>query len=105
LHELCSYVTFVSTMVQTANDDCAIYLLDVPEFAALVAELRATPGVSLAKRGDYYVAQAPGEIVLRRAATGVGQAVWFGALTGGVRGRIVEFSENELRVAPLTPHQ
>jgi hypothetical protein len=91
--------------LETANDGCAIYLLDVPEFAALVAELRATSGVSMAKRGDYFVAQAPGEIVLHRAPTGVGQAVWFGALTGGVRGRIVEFSENELRIAPPTSHQ
>jgi hypothetical protein len=44
--------------LETANDGCAIYFLDVPEFAALVAELRAMSAVSSAKRGDYFVAHA-----------------------------------------------
>ena len=66
--------------------------------------LRALDGVTLSARGDYHVAEAAGEIVLHRASVGVGQAVWFGALTGGVNGAIVEFSEQTLRVAPLTSH-
>jgi len=79
-----------------------MYVLDVPEFSALVAVLRETPGISLEKHADYFVARSTGEIVVERRATGVGQAVWFGALTGGIRGRIVTFSADELRVAPLT---
>ena len=66
------------------------------------AVLRTSPAWTIEARGDYQVAQAAGEIVLLRSDTGVGEAVWFGALTGGVRGTIVEFTEQTLRVAPLT---
>jgi hypothetical protein len=79
----------------------AMYVLDVPEFSALVRQLESAADVAITKRGDYYVAETPGEIVLHRQAAGVGQAVWFGALTGGISGRIVEFSDDVLRVAPL----
>ena len=89
-------------MTSVTTDDCAIYVLDVPEFSALVTTLRDTPGISIEKHGDYFVARSAGEIVVQRRATGVGHAVWFGALTGGIRGRIVTFSGDELRVAPLT---
>jgi hypothetical protein len=87
-------------MATTGN--CAIYLLSVPEFEPLVRGLTTTAGVSVAQRGDYHVAEATGEIVLHRKDVGVGQAVWFGALTGGIDGTIVEFSEATLRIAPLT---
>ena len=85
----------------TVTANCAIYLLKVPEFEPLMRGLEATPGITLAHRGDYCVAEAADEIVLLRDAVGVGQAVWFGALTGGVTGRIVEFTEQVLRIAPL----
>ena len=80
---------------------CAIYLLRVPEFEAVARALAALDGVSLAPCGDYHVARAAGEIVLRRESCGVGHAVWFGALTGGIAGRIVEFSDDTLRLAPI----
>jgi hypothetical protein len=102
LHDLRSYGNFCSMTSARTTDDCAIYVLDVPEFSTLVAALRDVPGISIEKHADYFVARAPGEIVVQRRTTGVGQAVWFGALTGGIRGRIVTFSEDELRVAPLT---
>ena len=81
------------------TDTCAIFLLSVPEFDPLVRGLSSTDGVTIEQRGDYFVAQAAGEIVLHRS---VGEAVWFGALTGGVSGTIVEFTEKTLRIAPLT---
>ena len=87
----------------TKTEQCAMYLLSVPEFEPLVRALAATPGMSISQRGDYTVAEATGEIVMHRADAGVGQAVWFGALTGGVVGTIVEFSEQTLRIAPVTP--
>jgi len=101
LHVLRSYDIFCS-MTSAVTSGCAIYVLDVPEFSALVAALRERPEISVEKHGDYFVARSAGEIVVERRATGVGQAVWFGALTGGIRGHIVTFSESELRVAPLT---
>ena len=87
----------------TATEHCAMYLLSVPEFEPLVRTLAGTSGISISQRGDYTVAQAAGEIVIHRADAGVGQAVWFGALTGGVVGTIVEFTEETLRIAPITP--
>jgi hypothetical protein len=86
----------------TTTRHCAIFLLSVPEFEPLVRSLSATDGVAIAQRGDYHVASADGDIVLHRRDAGVGQAVWFGALTGGVTGTIVEFTEETLRIAPLT---
>ena len=79
---------------------CSICVLRVPEFDAVVRELSALDGVSVVEHGDYVVAEANGEIALSRAATGVGQAVWFGALTGGMSGTLLEFSEDTLRLAP-----
>ena len=86
----------------TTTEQCSIFLLDVPEFAPLVRGLANVAGVSIETRGDYHVAHAAGEIVLQRSDTGVGEAVWFGALTGGVSGTIVEFTEHTLRIAALT---
>jgi hypothetical protein len=88
--------------MMATTDQCSIFLLDVPEFAPLVRGLANVAGVSIEARGDYQVAQATGEIVLQRSDTGVGEAVWFGALSGGVSGTIVEFTEQTLRIAPLT---
>ncbi len=79
---------------------CSICVLRVPEFDAIARELAKLGGVSLAERGDYLIAEAHGEIALERSATGVGQAVWFGALTGGMSGTVLEFSAELLRVAP-----
>jgi hypothetical protein len=84
----------------TATLTCAIFLLNVPEFEPLRRTLQSA-GVAVTLHGDYHVARASGEIVLHRKDAGVGQAVWFGALTGGVIGTIVEFSEDTLRVSPL----
>jgi hypothetical protein len=86
----------------TTTGNCAIYLLGVPEFEPLVRGLKTLAGVTIERRGDYFVAEATGELVLHRSDTGVGEAVWFGALTGGVSGTIVEFTEKTLRIAPLT---
>ena len=86
----------------TTTSHCSLCVLDVPEFDAIVRVLRAGGGVTVKRHGDYHIAEAANEITLRRSDTGVGPAVWFGALTGGISGRIVEFSEDTLRLAPLT---
>jgi hypothetical protein len=80
---------------------CAIYLLNVPEFEPLRRGLATVDGMSLTQRGDYWVAESDREIVLHRRDVGVGQAVWFGALTGGVTGKITEFSEDTLRIGAV----
>lgn len=79
---------------------CAICVLRVPEFDAIVRALRAVDGIRISELADYIVAEADGDIVLARTATGVAQAVWFGALTGGVTGTIVQYTEDSLHLTP-----
>jgi hypothetical protein len=74
-----------------------LYVLEVPEFAPLLRACRAQR-YATASRGGYTVVSAPGEIAIARQATGQGEAVWFGALTGGFAGRIAAFDGEQLRI-------
>jgi hypothetical protein len=71
-----------------------LFVLDVPEFAPLIAG--AAAGHSVRRRAGYAMIEAPDRIIVERAKSGLGDAVWFGALTGGYEGRIVEFSAERL---------
>ena len=48
----------------------------------------------------YWFVEFSGEIEIRRADTGLGLAVWFGCLTAGLDGTIVDFDADVLRLAP-----
>lgn len=75
----------------------AIYVLDVPEFLPLV---RGSSEAGLQVEGPthgYYRIRAP-RIVLRRKALGLKYPIWFGALTGGLEGRIAQFDRDTLEV-------
>ena len=74
----------------------SLFVLDVPEFAPLIAG--ATAGHRVQWRGGYAMIEAEDKVVVERARSGLGDAVWFGALTGGYEGRIVEFSASRLVV-------
>jgi hypothetical protein len=74
-----------------------LYVLEVPEFAPLIDAARARRYATVS-RGGYAVISAPDEIAIERQATGLGEAVWFGALTGGFAGRIAEFHGGRLRI-------
>jgi hypothetical protein len=71
-----------------------LFVLDVPEFAPLIAG--AAGGHKVRRRGGYAAIEAPDNVVVERARSGLGDAVWYGALTGGYEGRIVEFSADRL---------
>ena len=73
-----------------------LYVLDVPEFAALVAAARSCLDVT--KRGDYFAVRG-GEIRISRQATGLRKAVWYGALTGGFEGALRRFDDDELIIS------
>lgn len=75
----------------------ALFVLDVPEFAAIVTHARATPGfhVSGPVQGYYKVAAQP-KLVLNRKALAFKPAVWHGAMTGGFIGRIEQFDNDML---------
>jgi len=72
----------------------SLFVLDVPEFAPLIAG--AASGHQVRRRGGYATIEAPEKVVVERARSGLGDALWFGALTGGYEGRIVEFSADRL---------
>lgn len=74
-------------------------MLDVPEFRCLIDDAR--------KRGDYRVTQvgrgyyridSERELVFERKALGVKPAVWYGLFTGGLKGRIVQFDRERVRI-------
>lgn len=72
----------------------SLFVLDVPEFAPLIAGSANVHAVR--RRGGYAMIEAAGTIVIERSRSGLGEAVWYGALTGGYEGRIVEFSADRL---------
>jgi hypothetical protein len=77
------------------------YVLDVPEFASVVIAAKEIERcrVYAPKRGYIFV-QFDGEVEISRAATGLGEAVWFGCLTGGLDGKIVTFDADRIKLAP-----
>ena len=78
----------------------ALFVLGVPEFKPLVDYAETQGDLTVTAIGDYRKIHSAAEIVIQRAATSLGQAVWFGALTGGFEGVILEFNENRLMIGP-----
>lgn len=77
-----------------------VFVLDVPEFYPLVEHARtlASLRVSGPKLG-YFRLDGEGEIRLNRKALGFKPAVWHGALTGGLIGRVTHFDNDDLVIA------
>ncbi|UPT95053.1 hypothetical protein J4G48_0038405 [Bradyrhizobium barranii subsp. apii] len=81
------------------------YVLDVPDFRPLVDAARRDPlCVVRDVVAGYNLIEFHEEIEIDRMATGLGEAVWFGCLTGGLDGRITLFTSQKLRLArPICP--
>lgn len=84
-----------------AAGKASVFVLDVPEFAALIDVAGKTEGYATTALGNGYVRidGNPG-ISFRRKALGFKPAVWYGALTGGLAGRIEQFDMDALVIAP-----
>jgi hypothetical protein len=77
----------------------AIYVLDVPEFRALVDVARTDPTCRVREVGLGYIRiESDGDLVFDRRALGFKPAIWYGAFTGGIEGRIAEFGRDTLRL-------
>lgn len=77
------------------------YVLDVPEFRPLVeAASRDSRCMVHEPVAGYTFVEFSGEVEFRRDSTGLRHAIWFGCLTGGLDGKITEFSETVLALAP-----
>ena len=77
----------------------AIYFPDVPEYQPLIEAISGQSGIRCSRAGGYVALASSGEIRVRRADTGLIEAVWFGALVGGFEGRVEKFDDKELRIA------
>lgn len=79
----------------------SIFVLDVPEFAPLVSAARKRPEYSTTQTDEGYVRidGNPG-LVFQRQETGFKHALWYGAFTGGLVGRITQFDMETLVVEP-----
>jgi hypothetical protein len=78
----------------------ALYVLSVPEFQPLIDYAEAAADLTVSAMGDYRKIEGAGTLTIPRAATGMGQAVWFGALVGGFEGDIIAFNETQLVIGP-----
>ena len=77
----------------------AVFVLDVEEFRPLVIAARAMPGVTVSGPVQGYLRiTSEAAIEFKRKALGFKPAVWYGAMTGGINGRITEFSRDVLRI-------
>lgn len=79
----------------------SVFVLDVPEFSALVAASDADAGYKVTRVSGGYIRidGAPG-ITFERKALGFKPAVWYGALTGGLVGSIEQFDTDKLVIGP-----
>lgn len=82
-------------------DKASVYVLDVPEFAPLVDSARQRSEYVVHETGNGYlrIEGNPG-LSFRRKELGFKPPLWYGALTGGLRGRIVQFDKDVLLVEP-----
>ncbi|AKJ69381.1 glyoxalase [Pandoraea thiooxydans] len=77
-----------------------MFVLDVPEFQAL-AEVAARRGYRVGPaHGDYLRIDGTPSLEFKRRELGFKPAVWYGALTGGLVGRITTFDAETLLIAP-----
>jgi catechol 2,3-dioxygenase-like lactoylglutathione lyase family enzyme len=75
----------------------ALLCPNVEEFEPLIEAARAAGGEASA-RGNFTAMERDGELRLERP-TDLPEAVWWGAGTGGVKGRIASFDNRELVIA------
>lgn len=79
----------------------SIYVLDVPEFAALVVDAKRRNDCRVARARDhYYRIDSDGPIEFSRRTLGLKPAVWYGLFTGGLDGVIERFDRDVVRIIP-----
>ena len=74
-----------------------VYVLKVSEFEGLIESARHKPDCTIRSVGKTYVCiESNRPIKFVRRELGVGPAVWYGAFTGGIDGRLVDFGREEV---------
>lgn len=77
-----------------------LFVLNVPEFSALVDAARQLPACHIEHLGDYTMISSAEAISFERRALGLKPAVWYGLFTGGLDGRIESYERDVVRIAP-----
>jgi catechol 2,3-dioxygenase-like lactoylglutathione lyase family enzyme len=80
--------------------DVALICPNVEEFESLIGAATAAGGDPRV-RGNFTLVESDGELRLERPRQ-IPEAVWWAAGTGGVKGRITAFDEQELVIVPAT---
>jgi hypothetical protein len=76
-----------------------IFVLDVPEFSALVTQAQGRADCRVVgPRLGYWRIASDRPLEFRRKELGFKPAVWHGALTGGLVGHITHFDNDLLRI-------
>lgn len=77
-------------------------VLDVAEFAPLVAAARRHPEIRVTRISkEYWSVTSDRVIEITRSECGLCEAVWFGALTAGLSARIERFDADVLRLVDI----
>lgn len=75
----------------------AVYVPDLAEFSPLIRAAQEIEGCTVVPPAKgYWRLESPTRLVFVRKAMGLGPALWNSALTGGFRGRIVEYGRDRL---------
>lgn len=76
-----------------------IFVANIPEFMPLVRAAEKAPGCSVRQPANgYWRLESEDELRFVRKQLGLGPALWNSALSGGYRGRIVEYGRDEMRI-------
>ena len=82
----------------------SVFVLNVSEFLPLVEHCRGRKEVSITGPAlGYYRLQAAGAIKFVRKELGFKPAVWHGALTGGLVGKVTHFDNDVLTIEEEAP--
>lgn len=76
----------------------ALYVLDVPENAGVVAVAEGDPSVAISRIGPYFAMLADGPIVIDRRASGCRHAVWYSCIAAIAGGTVTQWDKDALRV-------
>lgn len=77
-----------------------IYVLDVPEFASVVAAAQGMPHCHISRPvNGYTLIESAKPLTFMRKELGLKPAVWYGLFTGGLQGRIEQFDRDLVRIA------
>jgi hypothetical protein len=78
-----------------------LFVPAVPEFAALAEAARRRPACKVsAPLPEYQLIESSEPLEFARKELGLKPAVWYGLLTGGVKGRIEVFDRERVRILP-----